>query len=65
MMRPASLRPTAATIMPHIEDAVLPWQWAYYPEDRKADEVAPWIEAFVNARKWIEDKMALQLNTGI
>ena len=41
-------------IMPHIEDAVLPWQWAYYPEDRKADEVAPWIEAFVNARKWIE-----------
>ncbi len=44
-------------IMPHIEDAVLPWQWAYYPEDRKADEVAPWIEAFVNARKWIEGKM--------
>ncbi|MEI8006479.1 MAG: phosphoribosylformylglycinamidine synthase [Bacteroidota bacterium] len=41
-------------IMPHIEDAVLPWQWAYYPEDRKADEVAPWIEAFVNAKKWIE-----------
>jgi phosphoribosylformylglycinamidine synthase len=41
-------------IMPHIEDAVLPWQWAYYPEDRKDDEVAPWIEAFVNARKWIE-----------
>jgi len=24
--------------MPHIEDAVLPWQWAYYPEDRKADD---------------------------
>jgi len=44
-------------IMPHIEDAVLPWQWAYYPEDRKADEVAPWIEAFVNATKWIENKM--------
>ena len=45
-------------IMPHIEDAVLPWQWAYYPEDRKADEVAPWVEAFVNARKWIEKKKA-------
>ncbi|MCX6281348.1 MAG: phosphoribosylformylglycinamidine synthase [Bacteroidetes bacterium] len=43
-------------IMPHIEDAVMPWQWAYYPEERKADEVAPWIEAFVNARKWIEKK---------
>jgi phosphoribosylformylglycinamidine synthase len=47
-------------IMPHIEDAVLPWQWAYYPEDRKADEVAPWIEAFVNARKWIEGKIVIR-----
>jgi len=45
-------------IMPHIEDAVLPWQWAYYPEDRKADEVAPWVEAFVNARQWIEKNVA-------
>jgi len=45
-------------IMPHIEDAVLPWQWAYYPEDRKVDEVAPWIEAFVNAKNWIENKVA-------
>ena len=45
-------------IMPHIEDAILPWQWAYYPDDRKADEVAPWIEAFVNAKKWIEKKVA-------
>ncbi|MEI6885112.1 MAG: phosphoribosylformylglycinamidine synthase [Bacteroidota bacterium] len=40
-------------IMPHIEDAVLPWQWAYYPEDRKDDEVAPWVEAFVNAKNWV------------
>jgi len=40
-------------IMPHLEDSVLPWQWAYYPNDRKNDEVTPWIEAFVNARKWI------------
>lgn len=43
-------------IMPHLEDAVLPWQWAHYPENRKQDEVTPWIEAFVNARKWIEMK---------
>jgi len=26
------------------------------PEKRPDDEVSPWIEAFVNARKWIEDK---------
>lgn len=42
-------------MMPHIERAFLPWQWPYYPEDRLNDEVSPWIEAFVNARKWIEN----------
>jgi phosphoribosylformylglycinamidine synthase len=40
-------------IMPHLEDSVMPWQWAHYPEHRKSDEVTPWIEAFVNARNWI------------
>lgn len=43
-------------MMPHLERAFLPWQWAYYPEGRSQDEVSPWIEAFVNARKWIEEK---------
>jgi len=42
--------------MPHPERALFPWQWAYYPNQRKDDEVSPWIEAFVNARKWIETK---------
>lgn len=41
-------------MMPHLERAIFPWQNAWYPEDRKNDEVTPWIEAFVNARKWIE-----------
>jgi phosphoribosylformylglycinamidine synthase len=41
-------------MMPHLERAIFPWQWAYYPESRPDDEVSPWIEAFVNARKWIE-----------
>lgn len=43
-------------MMPHLERAVFPWQWGYYPEDRSEDEVTPWMEAFVNARKWIEEK---------
>ena len=43
-------------IMPHLEDSVLPWQWAHYPSDRKLDEVTPWVEAYVNARKWIAGK---------
>jgi phosphoribosylformylglycinamidine synthase len=42
-------------MMPHLERAFLPWQWAYYPEERKHDEVSPWMEAFVNARKWVEE----------
>jgi len=40
-------------MMPHIERSTFPWNWAFYPSDRK-DEVSPWIEAFVNARLWIE-----------
>lgn len=44
-------------MMPHLERAFKPYHWPYYPIDRKLDEVAPWIEAFVNARKWIEKKM--------
>ncbi len=41
-------------MMPHLERSIFPWNWAYYPEDRKDDEVSPWVEALVNAREWIE-----------
>ncbi|MEI6434792.1 MAG: phosphoribosylformylglycinamidine synthase [Bacteroidota bacterium] len=44
-------------IMPHLEDSVLPWQWAWYPENRGNDEITPWIEAFVNAREWVRLKI--------
>lgn len=43
-------------MMPHLERVIFPWQNAWYPADRRNDEVTPWIEAFVNARKWIESK---------
>ena len=43
-------------MMPHIERSLRPWNWVYYPEERAADQVSPWIEAFVNARKWIEQR---------
>ncbi|MFP4522547.1 MAG: phosphoribosylformylglycinamidine synthase, partial [Fibrobacterota bacterium] len=43
-------------MMPHLERAVFPWQWGYYPEERAEDKVTPWAEAFVNARNWIENK---------
>ncbi|MCQ0111265.1 phosphoribosylformylglycinamidine synthase [Zhouia amylolytica] len=41
--------------MPHIERSIFQWNWANYPDGRK-DEVSPWLEAFVNARKWLENK---------
>ncbi len=39
--------------MPHIERSIFPWNWANYPTNRK-DEVSPWLEGFINARKWIQ-----------
>jgi phosphoribosylformylglycinamidine synthase len=44
-------------MMPHLERAIFPWQWAHYPAARKRDEITPWVEAFVNARKWVEEKL--------
>jgi phosphoribosylformylglycinamidine synthase len=41
-------------IMPHIERSLFPWNWGYYPSNRKGDEVSPWMEAFTNAREWIK-----------
>ena len=41
-------------MMPHLERAIFPWQCAWYPRSRRRNDVTPWIDAFVNARKWIE-----------
>ena len=41
-------------MMPHLERAIFPWQNAYYPRERRADELTPWMEAFVNAREWVK-----------
>jgi phosphoribosylformylglycinamidine synthase len=46
-------------MMPHPERAIFPWQCGFYPDERKKDEVTPWIEAFINARKWIENYQML------
>ena len=41
-------------MMPHPERAFFPWQCGTYPADRLTDDITPWVEAFVNARKWCE-----------
>ena len=40
-------------MMPHIERSTFQWNWAHYPQGRK-DDVSPWLEAFINAKKWCE-----------
>ena len=44
-------------MMPHLERSIFPWQNGYYPHKRHMDEVTPWIEAFVNAREWVEKQV--------
>ncbi len=44
-------------MMPHPERAVLPWQWAYAPDDGiGSDGVSPWLKMFQNAREWCDQK---------
>jgi len=45
-------------MMPHPERAIFPWQCANYPLERiNSDQITPWVEAFVNARKWVEERV--------
>jgi len=42
-------------MMPHPERAIFPWQSGHYISERcHSDQITPWMEAFVNARQWVE-----------
>ena len=41
-------------MMPHLERAIFPWQCGHYPANRRKEAVTPWIDAFINARRWVE-----------
>ena len=43
-------------MMPHPERCLRPWNWAHYPAELRSQEITPWIEMFINARKWCETK---------
>ena len=43
-------------MMPHLERSIFPWQNAYYPYEFRKHDVTPWMEAFANAREWLETK---------
>lgn len=41
-------------MMPHPERCIHPHNWANYPSERAMEEITPWFEMFINARRWIE-----------
>jgi phosphoribosylformylglycinamidine synthase len=43
-------------MMPHPERCLRPWNWAHYPYDKRNEEVTPWIELFINGKKWLENQ---------
>ena len=50
-------------MMPHPERCIRPWNWAHYPivktEGREElKEITPWIEMFINGRKWCQKHQA-------
>ncbi|WP_422003630.1 phosphoribosylformylglycinamidine synthase [Roseivirga pacifica] len=44
-------------IMPHFERSIFPWNWGNYPAEQKADLLSPWIQAFVNAKNWVAERI--------
>ncbi|RKQ49423.1 phosphoribosylformylglycinamidine synthase [Roseivirga pacifica] len=44
-------------IMPHFERSIFPWNWGNYPAEQKADLLSPWIQAFVNAKDWVAERV--------
>ena len=43
-------------MMPHPERCLRPWNWAHYPAELRSQEITPWIEMFINARVWCQNK---------
>jgi len=52
-------------IMPHLERSLFPWNWAWYPPERKKDQITPWVEAFVNAYNWLKERNGSQPNRNV
>lgn len=42
-------------LMPHPERSVRPWQWAWRPPPFDTLATSPWLQLFVNARKWTQE----------
>jgi phosphoribosylformylglycinamidine synthase len=40
-------------MMPHLERSTYPFNWGYYPDNHKSNQISPWVYAFYNAYKWL------------
>ena len=47
-------------MMPHLERAIFPWQCPTYPAQHRDDDATIWLDAFINARKWIARQLRRQ-----
>ena len=40
-------------MMPHLERSTYPFNWGYYPDNHKSNQISPWVYAFHNAYNWL------------
>lgn len=40
-------------MMPHPERCLRPWNWPYYPREKRHEVDTPWLDMFVNAYNWL------------
>lgn len=45
-----------AALMPHLERSLFPWNWAH-KTGNEGENVTPWMESFVNAKKWLKERV--------
>jgi phosphoribosylformylglycinamidine synthase len=45
-------------IMPHLERSLFPWNWPFYPSERKQEQITPWMQPFIHAREWLEERQS-------
>ena len=43
-------------MMPHPERCLRPWNWPWYPRERRHEVDTPWLDMFINAYNWLSKR---------
>ena len=43
-------------MMPHPERCLRPWNWPWYPREKRHDADTPWLDMFINAYNWLAER---------